>query len=308
MFLPNALKLVRKLAQIPAVLGNYNGHPWFGCILGYWSFQIQANVAANFERFRNNIGEGTALCGLLVRRLSASAPNCIADFHETLETARLFCESPCPPEKWIHNADLRGFAGRARDLAIKSQRYRELRSGLDEFYEAELFERDCSELDRVINPSVPSVFQSIRSDSPRQVLAEEGNRIRDELLSSTRALSELSKLGGDLATIFREPGPATLAGCRRLANLATLAASDPRPLRSWFDWSTLNRLREDVLGATTRSDRSTDLKTGLSDDFSPELFLLPLATWRADFHSRYSSVWRIVRPQYHRTRKDLQTD
>ena len=26
----------------------------------------------------------------------------------------------------------------------KSQRYRELRSGLDEFYEAELFERDCS--------------------------------------------------------------------------------------------------------------------------------------------------------------------
>ena len=267
--------------------------------------QLQAIVFSHFEGFRTAILIAGPLSTRAAELIQGPAPDCIAKLREMLSTVRLFCDSPAPPARWMQDADLHELTGRARDLDVKSRRFHELRSALDKVYEPSLFQNDCRELDYSLNPLSPSIFDSIRASEPRQFLAEKGGQLRGWLDTSINALAELRRAAAEVGTLLEIAAPRTLNECRTITRVALAAATDPRPTEAWFDWTTLNRIMELAQEANDKSARLTNFRDQLSKDFAPDLFRLPLLAWRTDFGNRYATMWRILKPDYHRSRKQL---
>ena len=299
------MKLARKLAQLPGILATYSHHPWYGCLLKSWSMQLQGTVLSHFEGFRTVILVAGPLSTRAAELIQVPAPDSIAALNEMLSTVRLYCSSPAPPTSWMQHADLHELTGRARDLGVKSSRFHELRSTLDKVYEPSLFHNECRELDCSLNPSSPSILDSIRSSEPRRFLAERGGQLRGWLDTSISALAELRRAASEISSLLEMAAPRTLNECRTIARFALAAATDPRPTETWFDWTTLNRILELAQEANDKSARLINLRDELSKDFAADLFRLPLLAWRTDFGNRYATIWRVFKPDYHRCRKQL---
>ena len=299
------LRQARKLAQMPAMLLQYHDHPWFGCLLEFWSMQEQANVVANFERFRNALGKAIPLSARLADVMQAPAPGCLDELDAFLGVARLFCESPCPPPIWLQVASLSDLKDSAGRLARRSMRHRQLTTELSRLYSPRLFETDCAELDESLNPKAHSVIGTVRGSHPREILAEHGLDLERSLRSCIQALERLLRLGAEVTAIIGEQPPTTVDDCRRLSKIAAFAGTDPRPTQFWFDWAQINSLLREIREAFDNHARLVALRSELTAEFSDMFFDLPLIQWRSDFAGRYATFWRLVRPDYHRCLKQL---
>lgn len=300
------IKLARKVAGMPGLLQGYKDHPWFGFTLKPWSMQLQATVRSRFEAFRTLVPLLESVSGRMAELMCLPQPGSAADTEQVLRTGRLFAQSPIPPAAWLGGANLNALIRRARDFAGKTERLRTLRTALDPFYEPALFDLDCREIDHRLNPPGPSICDRVRSPEPRQFLAERGIELEGLIRECLAVLEALCIAGGQISAAFQEAVPSTLSEFRRLASLATAAATDPRPTEAWFNWADLNRLSDDVREAGEKSNRLRDLKQHLTEGFSTEFFDIPLSDWKTDFENRYATVWRVFKPDYHRCRKRLQ--
>ena len=293
------LDIVRKSAQLPDVFNNYLKHPWFGCVIAQWSMQVQAAVPARFERFRQSLHGVKHLVDQIATYMMAAPPSSLDELHKFLAIVRAFAGSPCPPISWSKSHELRILAERARELANKSKCHRELVGELARSYSPTLFEHNCRDLERSLNPPSPSIVETCRGPEPRKALTERSGHLQEWFGTCSDATQRLSSTCMELAAALDEAPPSTLAQCRTLAVVAVAAGTDPRPTVDWFESSTLKRTIQTVQEASQKSIRLSELRERLVTEFADEFFELPLSRWKGEFENRYRGAARFFRADYY---------
>src|SRR5439155_16996110 len=192
----------------------------------------------------------------------------------------------------------------AQAFAQRQEKYRRLKETLSQHYTARLFEQDCAALNEALNPTEPHVLQAVKQPSdPHAVLAEVGPLIATRLSEAVEAVGRLTEAGHGLAAALGEGAPEELAAAARLATLAALAATDPRPHETWLSWERVNELVDEAREACRKRERAAAVRAELSEEFSDGFLELPLVQWRLEFQQRYASIPRIFHREYRRRMK-----
>ena len=294
-------RIIRNLAQLPGLMSDYRYHPWQGSKIESWSFEKQVEIGAHLNRLRATLQESRTLTESLADVMRVPAPNSQQAVRSFLELARVFCESPCPPEVWMDGVTIDELRRRATLVEETTLAYCKHREELSPCFSPAFRQLDCSVLDEVLN-NRSSLDDAIRG-TRYEVLPTHGELLERLTHEAAEALADLATVGAELAPRMGQASPTTLADYRRLSQIATLAALDPRPTETWFDWTALLALFEEVRGAQSKAARRAALRSALLEQFGESFYDLPLHTWRGDFAEKYQSMLRIFRPAYHKCRK-----
>jgi very-short-patch-repair endonuclease len=300
------MRQARRLAQMPEMLVHYHEHPWFGCALNEWSLEQQTHLLAHLQRFRATLASFDALASRLAELMGTRPASCLDALDEFVDLASLFAASPCPPRSWLLDAPLDELGESARQFAQRQARHRELRERLLQHYTARLFDQNCADLSDALNPRGPHMLTALKkSADPYVALAQDGSIIAGRLTEAIEAVGLLTEAARELATAVGEPVPMGVPDTARLARLAALAATDPRPHETWLSWEVVNGLVDEARDACRRRERLTSLRAELTEEFVEGFFELPLIQWRSEFEERFARVTRIFNGEYRRRLKTL---
>jgi DNA polymerase III delta prime subunit len=98
--------LLDRLVSMGHVLDNYQEHPWKGCNLTKYTFEMQNSVYEQFERFKKSVNNIEKRCSNLAQLMSIQAPQTLSNCGTTCKRAEHLVNTPKPPKSWFNNSTL----------------------------------------------------------------------------------------------------------------------------------------------------------------------------------------------------------
>ncbi|MCE7733750.1 MAG: DUF4011 domain-containing protein, partial [Candidatus Heimdallarchaeota archaeon] len=120
--------LLDRLTSMDHVFDNHAQHPWNGCNLSQYSFEVQNSVMDNFSKFKESLQNVEQKCQILAQLMAYSSPKNLSVCERLCRWGNHLSSSPIPPESWLNNQDLNLIgetALRAENLHSKYQKGRE---------------------------------------------------------------------------------------------------------------------------------------------------------------------------------------
>ena len=301
----NLLRQARRLAQMPDMLLHYFEHPWFGCSIKSWSMEAQADMQAELELFVDSIQAAIPLASHMAEAMAVATPNSLEALCRLLELAKLFSVSPCPPRAWLGDASLDELRDDAAVLARQQRRHHELKQKLLQHYSPKLFSLDSNAIERDLQQSAGRVLHCLKDNQRYESLAQNSSTIAKLLAETLTRVSNLKTAAIELAELIGECVPDHRTACTRLAEVAAIAATDPRPTKDWFDSVELPRILQQAKEAAKRHLRLRELSGMLQQDFTDDFLALPLQSWKREFRERHSGFFRFLSKDYRRSMKAI---
>jgi very-short-patch-repair endonuclease len=301
------LRQARRLAQMPDMLLHYFEHPWFGCKLGTWSMEAQSEMEAHLDLFVESLKAVTPISNQLAEAMRIPVPDSLTEMRSLLELANIFSVSPCAPRSWLGDAALDELRDEAGVLARQQERHHVLRQELLRFYSPRLFDQDCALTENALCQSEGQLLLSMRGTERYGALAQNATPVSNLLGDTIEALSRLEEAGNELAVALSEQEAERRRDYRRLAEVALIASSDPRPTKDWFDPLKLQAFTREAKEATKRQARLRELRTTLRAEFTRHFLDLPLQRWKSEFRERYTGFFRFLSSDYRRAMKAIRS-
>jgi very-short-patch-repair endonuclease len=301
------LRQARRLAQMPDMLLHYFEHPWFGCTIQTWSMESQAEMEAELELFVESVGAAIPISSQMAQTMGVAATNSLEILREILLLAKVFSISPCPPRAWLGDASLDDLRDEASVLARQQERHHKLKQELLSLYSSRLFAQDCAAIENDLVQSIGRILYSVKGDHRHDSLAQNASTLAELLGNALEALSRLQNVGSELAAMIGEEVPEWRTNCSRLADIAAIAGSDPRPTKDWFDSVELQTIVQRGKEAAKKRTRLQEVRKTLLQDSTDQFLGLPLQSWRTEFRERYSGFLRFLAGDYRRSMKTIRS-
>jgi len=299
------LRQARRLAQMPDMLLHYFEHPWFGCSIKSWSMEAQADMQAELELFVDSIQTAIPLASHMAEAMAVAIPNSLEALCRLLELAKIFSASPCPPRAWLGDASLDELRDDAAVLARQQRRHHELKQKLLQNYSPKLFSLDSNVIERDLQQSAGRVLHCLKHNQRYESLAQNSSTISKLLAETLSRVSSLKAAALELAELIGERVPEHRTACTRLAEVAAIAATDPRPTKDWFDAAELSTIVQQAKEAAKKQLRLRELSGLLQQNFTEDFIALPLQSWKREFRERHSGFLRFLSKDYRRSMKAI---
>lgn len=88
------LRQARRLSQMPEMLVNYHSHPWFRCKIDTWSMEVQTDLGAHLQRFKEALTEIDELLVDLASTIGAEKPDSTRRGAGKMSSDVTLCELP----------------------------------------------------------------------------------------------------------------------------------------------------------------------------------------------------------------------
>jgi very-short-patch-repair endonuclease len=298
-------QLAKQLQPLWPVAAAGERFPWFGCTLTTFSLSIKAQLVANLHECLTSLAALGDSVGRLAQLLGLEAPSNISDAEWLLATATLISASPGIERQWLFGADLREITTEAERYQSLATEYRESIRILEALYTGEFMSLPVDfheRIEQTVEKLTGLVGRPLLNDptfvANRAMLREWAHnfflRVKDWL-----------KDGDILQHALALRGNMSLARLRQLVRVAQLCESEDRPDQTWFELTKLSnvgqllpQIREDFLNRNReRRALLSEYEIGVLDLDCKELI--------EKFSGPYSSVLRIFRPSYYRSKRQI---
>jgi very-short-patch-repair endonuclease len=292
--------LLLRVDGVREVILGCETHPWRGCLIPKFTFEVQADLCKRFTSLRDQLlalaREGATLAGTC----HVPAPTSLKEVDWLLQLAELIRTTPRPPALWFGDLDLKQLMREAEGYEDRFHAYLERRSGLFSRYRGSFLSLLLGRLYQVLAAENEEGFQVFRraDTEPREALWQHRAALAPLLDETTRTFQELPPALQALSSHAGVPAPATMRGVQRLFPLMDLATADPRPTAEWFDRARLRAIRERARRAGEVYPLLRTQRERLLSNYDPGILALDLDAIIHRFGADYANLTRLVRPGY----------
>lgn len=307
----NMREALRNLHTWNDVLERFDSYPWRETLVDTYSLEIGANIRHHFgaladtqPRLQNLFQSLAAILG------EPDAPPSFAWATGAMRRAQHARRSPAPPAHWLQIDAPARLHPLALDLAVRSKRYKEMRTDFDTRYQPTAHALDHFALLRTLTDDVNWAINCLRpvaGQDLHEVALTWGADIGEHLWHINTTLAQVRNAAQSVATLLEIPPPTTLAETARLVEMAALVLTSPHPPRAWLDVDTFTEQRAVALDARERYLACRQSRDTLTTAYTPDFFALDLAAIAQHATLSYQSLLRYLRPTYYQDVKRLRT-
>ncbi len=253
-------------------------------------------MQALLEEIGTGLGESEALCTFGWAR-------------HALERLEQALQSPLPPRHWFRQGEPQRLRSLAADANARCADYGSQRRSFDPKYSRSLLQLDHVALLRALTDDATWVMGCLRSQrqTPQDMSIVCRRELEQHLNLADTTLTQLVPLATTLAEVLYQPPPITADDMSALNHLAQLLLVTPNPPESWLNANYFGEIRAIALDASERYATCEKLRSFLQSLYEPAYFELDLRALAQRFRTRYQSVFRFLRFQYHRDIKRLRS-
>ncbi len=185
--------LLDRLTSMGHIYDNHLSHPWKGCNIGQYSFEVQNTVQEDFESYKNTITNVQQRGNNLASILSYSPPKNVGVAEWLCKCAEHLTVSPSPPEAWINDSDLTEIGDLALEGESITSKYLTEINAISNRYDKEIFSLDIQSLySRFLNDYTS--FFRIFKGSYKQDMNKLSQYSKNSKLKYNDALKDLKKM------------------------------------------------------------------------------------------------------------------
>ena len=294
---------VSRLSNTWAVVEEGDDFPWKKCTEERFTPETRSNWIHLLDTSLKTIEELADDSFNYTKALGLPTPKTVGNYERLQTLTKMISSTPKPPRYWFEDADLGKIQAKAEENRGKWETYwstvRELRKRYDTRFLvlppgiAERVERAWNTLGELLSPAP-------EGDGGLLLLREE---LMDYLRNLPAKLQELYDEAHRISGILGIEGEIkTLERIRRLSDLARLCQEKVRPLRSWLESKALEEAKHHLGELKENHARRDELRERLAS-YNNELLYFDLDQLIEYFEGPGSSIFRVFRPSYYKTRK-----
>src|SRR5205823_3652544 len=122
--------LLMRMERVRPVIAGCETHPWRGCLIPDFTFEIQSNIRERFNTLRDRLRSLQNEARGLADACHLPAPISLQDVDRLLTIGGMARTTPQPPARWFEGANLSRLAAEAEQNKIRFQTYLERRQRL----------------------------------------------------------------------------------------------------------------------------------------------------------------------------------
>ncbi|MBA2448867.1 MAG: DUF3320 domain-containing protein [Chloroflexi bacterium] len=286
------------------VLRAAEQHPWWHCTLFDVTLQVQRDIQAHGERLSSAITDASTIAQRLANACALGTPQTVSALRVFRGLLDLIAEAPTPrpPATWFTRTTLTPLAQLAQERRDREVSCSNRRAALLMRYRDDLLRLDLTAIRGVLTGESAAAVARFRGSGqvPADVAVANAAQVDQALGALVPLLGTLGDTLSKLSDLFELDKVNSLDGARGVEQLATVVASDPRPLRSWFARARLTDF--EALAEEAKAQQAIVREDGaaLQAEYEAELFDLATPDLVERFTDTYDSPFRVLRPGYWR--------
>ncbi len=303
--LDNAMQLSQQLARVWIVVTQGDSFPWRGCKLTSYTHESKNRILILINR----CDETLATLEMKVRNLSNllgfSTPKCLEDAEWLAKLAKLLSEGPEIDPKWLVAPELDSLIPKAKEYLKLSSKRQQIVNELNKHFNERFFDTSPS-LQEELSQAVKDVRRSLaRTVKDNPDFVTEGKKIRNWIADTLNCVDhwehDISFLGDLLGTSLEYK----IADIPRMVKLATLCSSESHPEPNWMNSVSLREVQQLLADLRDLFKTRSRLRENILAEYDESILSLPLEEYAENLSTRYASLFRWLRPGFHRMRSSL---
>ena len=299
--------VLMRMEGVRTVINGCETHPWRGCLIPEFTFQVQSEIEGRFLTLRDQLRALQEATGALASACHLPAPASLKDAGWLIQVAERASASPRPPAHWWADTDLERLT---REIEADERRFREYlqrRSALLSRYRQSLLALDLEDLrERLARLNEESLQAFGHSGAAaRPVLWENACTLKPVLDDAVQVLAQARSVLESLSETCGVAVQPTVRGMHRLLALTKLAADDTRPTQEWFTAARLRAITDRAHAAASVYPRLQEVRERLLTDYTPGILKMDVDAMISRFRVSYAGPMRFLMLGYWRDMRSL---
>jgi very-short-patch-repair endonuclease len=286
------------------VLERYDSHPWRETRAASYSLELATSIRAHYTRLSEALRTQDASLSQIVELLGEDAPVSFATMPWAAALAQATLESQQPLRSWLSRDALARVRAVADDMAEQSAVYHEQLSQFTAHYNRSLLTEDLTALWQALTEDSAWAMECLRvqADSLHDTAIALRPELEQQLTAALQALTSISPAASTLADLSGSEQSETLGEINALIAVARHLVTRPAspPPAAWLDPAACAVARATAAEAQERYTQCAQMRATLEGVYQPSFFSLDLTGLAGRFRTEYRSLFRVLRPAYHR--------
>ena len=286
------------------VLERYDSHPWRETRAASYSLELATSIRAHYTRLSEALRTQHASLSQIVELLGEDAPVSFATMPWAAALARATLESQHPLRSWLSRDALARVHPVVDDMAERSAAYHADLSQFKAHYNRSLLTVDLTALWQALTEDSAWAMECLRvqADSLHDTAITLRPTLEQQLTAALQALTAISPAASTLADVSGCEQPETLGEITALIAVTRHLVTRPTspPPAAWLDPAACAVARATAAEARERYAQCARMRATLEGVYQPSFFTLDLAGLAGRFRTDYRSLFRVLRPAYHR--------
>ncbi|HET9179660.1 MAG TPA: DUF3320 domain-containing protein [Terriglobia bacterium] len=300
-----AEQLAKRLEPLWQVAVAGRNFLWFGCTVMAFSLAIKTELQGEIAGCMASVSALRQSSARLANLLGLEEPLTLPAVEWLLKTSRMLSNCPGIEQQWVLSSSLPEITKETERYLGLKKIHNEHRDALDSMYTAALMSLPanlCDRLNRALQKLTTIVGRSLLDDTSfvmnRGLLLEWAQQLSIRALSWIRdgnILQQSLGLNSDL----------NLPRLRQLVSIAELCESEDRPDDKWLELTRQRDVAQSLPSIREGFDSRNNERKALLAEYEPEILELPVKSLIEKFSGPYSSILRIFRPSYFRSKRQI---
>ncbi|HEU4782228.1 MAG TPA: AAA domain-containing protein, partial [Ktedonobacterales bacterium] len=286
------------------VLERYDSHPWRETRAASYSLELATSIRAHYTRLSEALRTQHTALAQIVELLGEHVPVSFATMPWAAALAQAALESQQPLRSWLSRDALARLRPVADDMVERSAAYYDDLGQFTPLYNRSLLTEDLTVLWQALTEDSAWAMECLRvqADSLHDTAITLRPDLEQQLTAAIQALTSISPAASTLADLSGGEQPETLGEINALIAVARHLVDRPAspPPAAWLDPSACAVARATAAEAQERYSQCAQMRATLEGVYQPSFFALDLAGLAGRFQTEYRSLFRVLRPAYHR--------
>jgi len=303
--LDSAEQLAKRLQPLWHVAVAGPDFPWFGCTLKTFSLATKAELQDDLNECIASVSAMLQCSGQVAHILGLENPPDIKAAGWLLETSRLLNCCPGIERGWVLGSNL-------HEILKETERYQHLagihaenRGVLNSLYTPAFMSLAvdfCDRLDSALGQLAAIVRRPLQEDA--SFVVNRGSLLEWAQQLSPRIQNCMTD-GAVLQQSLGLQGSLSLNRVGQLVRIAQLCESDDRPDDKWLEVTRLRDVAQSLPSIRESFEKRNSNRKALLAEYESDVFELDLKDLIQKFSGPYASMFRVFRPAYFRSKRQI---
>lgn len=162
--------LLNQLIAMGQVFENYFEHPWFGCQIENFSFQVQSHVLTDLNALKGTILSLDREIQPILLLLQLDKPRTMKEVEWLCDVVKTACETPFPPEHWVSTTSIDDLIATAKEAETIYHEYFEIRKYLLSKYSEKILKINVIDMLKRFESDYRGMFRFLKSGYRQDML------------------------------------------------------------------------------------------------------------------------------------------
>ncbi len=303
--LDGAGQLAHRLQPLWPVAAAGQDFPWFGYALPTFTLGVKAALQQTLTECIAAVSSLHQDSGQLAQHLGLAVPARATDAEWLLETTRLLQSCPGIEKQWILGADLDEINSEIDHYQRLSKTYIGNRGALDSFYLSEYFLLP-SDLFSRFKLSVEEISSSLRSPVADNItFVVKRSSLLEWAQDFAARIESWTKDGNSTQESLGLQGSLNIKRIRQLARIGQLCEAEDRPDETWFEITKLREVADSLPTIRDSFEKRNKDRRSFFGDYDVAALDLDALDLIEKFSGPYSSIFRVFRPAYYKSKRQI---